>query len=188
MCFQANIKVFDTIVDNAPEHVTVIPGTCMQHATGNAIGAVAALLNLVCPVFCLAWAFLDGSFFADFTEALFDVIDGKLEVIKATIRIFCSACSDFVVRAWHHAYNCYCTLVFYHVHAVIRIVLMAAFEWCNYLLFGCPICQASEQPDWRPNADDLAYSDAVLQSCDYQRDLRKSNEDTIQRRKENGKR
>ena len=70
---------------------------------------------------------------------------------------------------------------------MIRIVLMAAFEWCNYLLFGCPICQASEQPDWRPNADDLAYSDAVLQSCYYQRDLRKSNEDTIQRRKENGK-
>ena len=85
MCLQANIKVFDTIVDNAPEHVMVIPGTCMQHATGNAIAAIAALLNLICPVFCLARAFLDGFFFANFTEALFDVIDAKLDVIKATL-------------------------------------------------------------------------------------------------------
>ena len=117
MCFQANIKVFDTIVDNAPEHVMVIPGTCMQHATVNAIGAVAALLNLVCPVFCLARAFLDGSFFADFTEALFDVIDGKLEVIKATILIFAA----------------YVAMLLY-VHGTMHTIVIARLSFTTHTL------------------------------------------------------
>ena len=81
------MKVFDTIVDNAPEHAMVIPGTCMQHASGNAVAAVAALLNIECPIFCLTRAFLDGSVFANVVEALYEVIDEKLVVIKAAVLV-----------------------------------------------------------------------------------------------------
>jgi hypothetical protein len=117
MCLQANMKVFDTIVDNAPEHVMVIPGTCMQHAAGNAIAAVAALLYLICPVFFLARAFLDGTFFANFTEALWDIINGKLEVIKATLLMLAADVAMLL-----------------YVHSTMHTIVMARFTFATYTL------------------------------------------------------
>ncbi len=47
--------------------------------------------------------------------------------------------------------------------------------------------QAAEDPAWRPDPEDIAYAEHLLEATYYRRDVRKNEESTQERRRENGR-
>ena len=46
--------------------------------------------------------------------------------------------------------------------------------------------EAAEEPQWRPDPDDLAYAERLMESTYYKRDVRKNEHSTLERRREHG--